>query len=201
MGLSGITPTDLVEKGRLHVERCTGNPDLQLPPGLLVDLASACDALELANIAVRENGGKRDTQIRDARVWEIKNLIRNLAGYVQATCRFDGEKIMSTGFELHKTPQPVGILEGPPNLQAKRGKLSGEVRLNWKGMRGRLFYELEINTGDPEAPEDWRPLRRTGRNYHTVTGLEPDRSYYFRVRAVSSAGEGLLSDLVLCKAA
>lgn len=201
MGLSGITPTDLVEKGRLHVESCHGNPDVPLPPDFLATLAAACDALELANFTMRENGGKRDRLIRDARVWEVKNLIRNLAGYVNANCQADGEKILRAGFDLHKTPLPVGILEGPQNVQAKRGKLPGEVRLNWKGKRGKLYYELEINAGDTKVPEDWKPLTWTGRNYYTVTGLETDRPYYFRVRAVGTAGQGMLSDVAMCKAA
>ena len=53
LGLNGLPATDLVERGRSHVERCSGNPDLILPPDFLALMAAACDALEYANMAVR----------------------------------------------------------------------------------------------------------------------------------------------------
>ncbi|MGB3526589.1 MAG: fibronectin type III domain-containing protein [Flavobacteriales bacterium] len=201
IGFSRISPTDLVEKGRLHVTSCMGNPDLQLPPDLLTSLASACDALELANIAVRENGGRQDRYIRSARTWDLQMLLRQLAGWVQAQYGENGEKIAAAGFELHKAPRPVGILEAPQELRARRGKLAGEVRLNWRGVKGRACYDVEINLGNLEDPEAWTPLTSTSKNYHTVTGLEPDRSYFFRVRAVGTAGNGRLSVLAMSKAA
>ena len=48
LGLASLTPTALVEKGRNHVESCTGNPDITLPTDFLKELGDACDALDAA---------------------------------------------------------------------------------------------------------------------------------------------------------
>ena len=68
LGIVGLSSAALVEKGRLHVEKLTGNPDYNLPAGFLTSLSDACDALEKANVQVRDNGGKSDHLLRRERV-------------------------------------------------------------------------------------------------------------------------------------
>lgn len=201
VGLVSLTPTALVEKGRNHIESCTDNDNVTLPTDFLKDLGLACDALEAANIAVRENGGRKDTLIRDARARELKVMIRSLASYVEAQCKGDGEKITSTGFELHKSPQPVGVLGAPSNLRAERGNQRGDIVLRWNAKRGRTQYVLQMNSGDPNVEENWKWVASTTRNSQTLTGLETDKQYYFRVRANSAAGHGKMSDVATSKAA
>lgn len=200
LGLEGLTPTALVEKGRTLVEKCTGNANLTLPANLLTDLGAACDALEQANLAVRDNGGRQDHVTRDARVVDVQDLIRELAGYVQAQCEGDKEKITSTSFAVRKQPSPVGVLDAPGNLRARRGKLAGEVHLIWDGVYARLMYRLEY-TMDPNDPGSWRTLAQTSKNRYTATGLTSDQLYYFRVQAIGAAGAGELSDSAQAKAA
>ena len=201
VGLVSLTPTALVEKGRNHKESCTDNDNVTLPTDFLKDLGLACDALEAANIAVRENGGKQDRLIRDARVQDLKAMIQALAGYVQAQCEGNGEKITSTGFELYKTRQPKGVLEAPKNVRAERGKLGGDLIVRWKGVPGNLHYSLMINAGDPNNPSEWKWLTNTSKNTINLTGLETDQQYYFRVRANGAAGKGKMSDVATSKAA
>ena len=200
LGLNGLTPTALVEKGRNLVEKCTGNANLTLPATFLTDLGAACDALEQANLAVRDNGGRQDHVTRDARVADVENLVRELAGYVQAQCEGDKEKITSTSFGVRKQPSPVGVPGAPTNVRAGRGKLPGEVHLIWDGVYGRLMYELEVAT-DPNAADGWSLLVRTSKNRYTATGLTSDQVYYFRVRAIGTAGVGQMSDSAQAKAA
>ena len=201
LGLASLTPTALVEKGRNHVEACTADPDLTLPTDFLKDLGAACDALETANIAVLDNGGKQDRIRRAARATVVRNMIKSLAGYVTAQCGGVGEKITATGFALQKSPQPVGVLEAPPNFRAERGKYRGDVVLRWNAKRGRTIYTLQINTGDPNLENGWKWAASTTRNVHTLSGLETDKQYYFRVRANSAAGPGELSEVTSSKAA
>ncbi|MBX2983379.1 MAG: fibronectin type III domain-containing protein [Flavobacteriales bacterium] len=201
LGLASLTPTALVEKGRNHVESCTGNPDITLPTDFLKELGDACDALDAANIAVQNNGGKQDRSRRAARVTELEAIIRLLAKHVEVQCGGIAEKILSTGFDLRKPRQPVGVLDAPPNLRAERGKQRGDVVLRWGAKRGRTTYSLQVNSGDPKLEEDWRWAASTTRNTYTLTGLETDKQYYFRVRANSTAGAGKLSDVAASKAA
>ncbi len=201
LGLDGLTPTDLVEKGRNHLDSCTDNDNVTLAPDFLEKLATACDNLEAANIAVRENGGRQDTMRRTARVKDLQLVIRNLAGYVNAQCADDGEKISSTGFDLRKTPQPTGVLDAAKNVRAERGKLPGDLVVRWNGVPGRLSYSLFINAGDPNNPAEWKWLKTTSRNSFMATGLVSDQQYYFRVRATGTAGKGKMSDVATSKAA
>ncbi|WKZ65794.1 MAG: hypothetical protein QY325_13620 [Flavobacteriales bacterium] len=201
LGLIGLTPTALVEKGRNLVEKCTGNANLTLPANLLTDLGAACDALEQANLAVRDNGGRQDHVTRDARVADVQDVVRELAGYVQAQSEGDHEKIASTGFGVRKQPSPVGVLDAPANLRAGRGKLPGEVHLMWDGVYGRLMYAVYITDGDPKDESTWKLLVQTSKNRYTAAGLTTDRAYYFRVQAIGTAGAGEMSDSATAKAA
>jgi hypothetical protein len=200
-GLTGLTPTALVEKGRNHIERCTRNTNVTLPADFLENLGMACDDLEAANIQVRENGGRKDLLIRDARALTVKSMIRTLASYVDAQCEGDGVKINSTGFELHRSPQPVGVLDAPTNVRAERGNQRGDVVLRWNAKRGRTQYVVQMNSGDPKVEENWKWLASTTKIMHTISGLETDKQYYFRLRAHSAAGKGKMSDVAMSKAA
>lgn len=201
LGLARLTPTDLVEKGRNHINCCTANANITLPATFLQELGDACDALEVANIAVRDNGGKLDTLRRNKRVPVVQDLVRVLEGYVSAQCLGDGEKITSTGFELVRSPQPVGVLDAVTDARAERGKQRGDVVLRWNAKRGRINYSLQMNGGDPNSESDWRWAASTSRTTITLRGLETDKQYYFRVRANSAAGAGKLSDVCTSKAA
>ena len=120
LGLLGLTSPALVEKGRAHIAKCTGNPDVTLPANFLTDFTAACDALEAASINSQQNGGKVDTLLRMEREREVGDFIRRLAGIVEEQCLDDLEKITGTGFEVRKPAAPVGVPDAPRNLRAKR---------------------------------------------------------------------------------
>ena len=201
LGLERLTPTDLVEKGRNLVAKCTGNPNVTPPGTFLTDMTAGLDALEAANIAVRDNGGRVDTLTRNERVKDVQEFIRQLAGYVQAECGDDQEKIASTGFTTRRVPSPIGILDAPGNVRAEAGELPGTINIRWDAVYGRLLYRVFMTSGDPNDEATWEELLMTSKNYHTVQGLESFKSYYFRLLAIGTAGEGKMSDSATAKAA
>ncbi len=201
LGLQGLTPAALVEKGRNLIQKCTGNPNLTLPADFLTEFTAAVDALEMANLAVLENGGRKDHALRGLHRVDVENCIRKLSALVEEQCFADVAKILSTGFDLRREPAPLGLPPAPTNLRARRGVLGGEVDLIWDSARGRLFYEAQVNDGDPNVEENWRLLVQTSKNRYVATGLRSDHVYYFRVRAVGTAGAGPLSDSAVSKAA
>ena len=201
LGFRSLTPAALVEKGRNHIEDCTGNANVTLPAGFLTDFGAACDALEAANMAVSQNGGKADTLLRNKRRDEVEEFVRKLAGYVEAQCTNDEEKITSTGFSVRPANTPVGMPTAPQNLRAKRGVLGGEVDLRWDREKDRLMYALYMNAGDPNVEGGWTLLTQTSKNFHVAEGLTSDHVYYFRVEAIGSAGAGPASDSAVSKAA
>lgn len=201
LGLVGLTATAMVERGRNHVEACTANPNVTLPTDFLTDMAKAVNALEAANLRVLKNGGREDHLVRNERVREVEEWIRQLAGYVDAQCGDDAEKIASCAFQVRKRPSPVGLVDAPKNVRALRGKLPGTADLRWDRVKGRLLYNLYICESDPTVEANWKLLLQTSKNFHTATDLTPDAVYYFRAQAIGTAGAGPLSEAVNAKAA
>lgn len=167
---------------------------------LITDFTQAVDDLEAANIAVYENGGRKDTLARNAAKYAVEEFVRELAGYVQAQCNEDALKIASCGFGTRKAPSPVGIVDAPKNLRAGRGKVTGELDVRWDGVQGRIMYALYMY-GDPKVEADWSLLLQTSKNFHTAINLVTDAVYYLRVLAIGTAGPGPISDSAWSKAA
>lgn len=199
LGLDGLSPMEVVERGRAHVTAMTGNPVYTTPTPPLVEISDACDALEAAEITVTTNGGKQDYIIRNQRLEELKELIKELAGYVQAVSQGDEEKISSAAFETRKLPEPSGVLPAPGNLRVRITTLPGELSLRWGGVADRRIYQVQINNGDPLVEENWTLLLMLSKNFHTATGLTSHKAYSFRVCAVGAEGVGPWSDIATAK--
>jgi len=58
-----------------------------------------------------------------------------------------------------------------------------------------------MTSGDPQDEATWQELLMTSKNFHTVQGLESHKSYYFRLLAIGTAGEGMQSDPAMGRAA
>ena len=201
LGYSNLTPAALVEKGRNHVEKLTGNVAFTLPLGFLTDLGKACDALEAANFQVLSNGGRTDTLLRTERVADLKLLIKEAAGYVQAQCDNDVELVNSAGFDIRKQRHPSDIPAAPQDVRAELTTLPGQLKVRWLGVRGRIYYQVWVTIGDPTSEDGWTLLVQTSRNSHLATGLLPGKTYSYRVNAVTTAGAGPVSDYASAKAA
>jgi hypothetical protein len=194
LAIIGLTPAQLIERARALFIALTGNADFPTPTPTLAVLDAAADALEAAEAAVINNGGRQDYLARNERDTDLRSLITLLGSYVQVTSGGDPEKILSAGFQTRKVAAPLGLLPAPGNLRAVASSLPGVIDLRWDRVRGRLIYQVEICEGDTLLPENWKPLILLGRNAHTAVGLTSHKDYSFRVRAIGAAGPSPLSD-------
>lgn len=194
LALVGLTPAQLVERARAIITALTGNTDFPTPTPTLAEVGTAADAVEAADTAVLNNGGRQDYLTRREREQELRDKLTLLGAYVQVTSGGDPEKILSAGYRFRKAPQPVGLVEAPGNLRAEPSSLSGMIHLRWDRVRGRLFYEAQINDGDPLDASNYKPLVSQGSNTYDAAGLTSGKPYTFRVRAVGAAGPGPWSD-------
>lgn len=199
LGLQGLRSVQLVERGRNHVLSMTDNPIYPTPTPALEDITKACDLLEAASIAVEQNGGKLDYLARNERARELRALIKELSGYVQAVSAGDPEKIASAGFQTRKLPAPVGNMTAATNMRARITTMLGELALRWDKVKGRMIYVLWMCEGDPLVEENWKQMLMTSKNFHTATGLESHKAYCFRVVAVGAAGAGPASDTAIAR--
>ncbi len=199
LGLTGLTPTQLVERGRNHVASMTGNPAYTTPTPTMAVITAACNALEAADLAVQKNGGKLDYLARNQRAKELRALIKLLAGYVQAASGGDPEKITSAAFETRKVPKPVGAMPAPGNMRARITPMPGELDLRWDRAKGRIIYVLEMCLSDIFVEANWKQYAMVAKNFFTAKGLESGKSVSFRVVAVGAAGPGPASDPATAK--
>jgi hypothetical protein len=201
LGVSRLTSTALVEKGRNHVKMLTGNANFTLAAGTLPAITSVCDKLDAANQLVLQNGGRNDHLERNALVTELHLLLKDLQGVVQAQCKNDPVIIASAGFEARKKNQPIGLVAAPKNVRAQFTNLPGEIKARWDSVYGRALYEMWLTDGDPLKEEGWKMVGMTSKNFHTFSGLVSGTVYNVRISAVGTAGTGPVSDYASAKAA
>ncbi|MBZ0207281.1 MAG: fibronectin type III domain-containing protein [Flavobacteriales bacterium] len=201
LGMTRITPGDLLVKARNMVAMMTGNATYATPTPALADVSAASVVLEEAISAYQLNPGPGEVVDRDVAFDALKSLVTDLGGYVQSASNGDITLIKSAGCVVRKSPEPVGMMPKPKNVTAQNSPLRGRIEVRWGGVRGRSVYELEFCLGDPTVEANWKLLALTSKNWYNADGLESDSEYYFRVKAIGAAGAGPLSDSAHAKAA
>jgi len=193
-GLSRITPTALVAKGRHHITMLTGNVAFPTPDPTLVVLGAACDTLGAAEQAYAFSRRKVEKPARDAAFAALKELVRVLAAYVQSKCNNEKELIISAGFDVRRSNEPLGLLPAPANVRALVTDFPGRLEVRWNGVRGRLLYTLQMTDTDPLLPAGWSPLVQTSKNRFVVDDLDRNKVYSFRLYTIGAAGASPASD-------
>lgn len=201
LGLDRITPAGLLVKARNMVTKLTGNADFATPTPPLATVTTACDALQTAINAYDLNPGPAELTDRDLAFAEVKALIVDLGGYIQAASNGDLAKIKSAGCIVRKSPSPIGKLPAPASVVALSTAYAGRIEVRWNGVKGRNTYSLEVCSGDPNVAANWSLLTLTSKNRHTAEDLVSNTVYHFRVRAIGAAGESPISDAASAKAA
>ncbi|HMC97449.1 MAG TPA: fibronectin type III domain-containing protein [Flavobacteriales bacterium] len=201
LGLDRITPSALLVKARNMVTQMTGNASFTTPVPPLATVTTAGDALEAAINAHDLNPGPSELIDRNLAFENVKGLLVDLSGYVQAASGGDLDKIKSAGCAVRKSNSPIGQLPAPRKLLAITTRYPGRIEVQWGGVRGRNTYSLEICVGDPNVEANWSLLALTSKNRYTADALESDKVYYFRVTAIGAAGASPVSDQANAKAA
>lgn len=185
-----------MEKGRNHVTMLTGNAAFPTPTP-----TTACDDLDTANQAYDFNRGKTEKETRDVAFAALLDLIRELAGYVQANCNNEKDLILSTGFDVRRIAFSLGVLPTPGYVRALVTPYPGRLDVRWAGVRGRRIYSLYITDKDPQDPVSWKLLAQTSKNSFTAEGLQSNTVYTFRLQTIAAAGASPMSDIASAKAA
>jgi len=188
LGLVGLTSKALVEKGRNCVDMLTGNASFTLPAGFLASITDACNVLEQANEEVLFFGGKVNYQAKRVAQVALTDLIRELAGYVQAQSGGDASKILSAGFDVRKKGLPVEKVDKVQNLRYDPTDVSGSADLRWNVALHATTYQLFVNLAGADQEDAWQPVAFTSKARFTVENLEPGKPYWFRVVAIGRKG-------------
>jgi hypothetical protein len=161
------------------------------PPLPYSDARTALDLLE-ARLSAAENGGALAKQELKDQTRIVDNIIKDYRTYVTLRSKGDRTLVLSSGFQASRDSSPVGALGQVVNLKSKLTGIPGEVKLRWSSMRGRQFYEVQVQGG---TYNDWHPITTTRVNL-LLTGLVSFQRYKVRVRASGAAGFGPFSDII-----
>lgn len=201
LGHSGVTFEALVDKSRTNVSKLTGNAAFASPIPALSVVTAATERLDTAVQAYAFSRSRLDKQERDIAFAELKGLRQDLGGYVQTVSNGDPELITSAGFEMVAASKPKGILPAPKDVVALARPFPGSLELRFRGVRGRMAYQVYICEGDPLDEKSWRLHTVTGKNRLLFDGLESGKVYFFRVETLGAAGASPVSDMTSAKAA
>lgn len=168
-----------------HVIAClTGNTRFATPDPTLTVVQTALTAFNAA-VAKTVDGTRQDTADKNAKREVLEDLLRKLADYVQRVSAGVEVSILSSGFDIHKKPEPVGPLPTPENFKVKVGKNKGSVEVSCDAVANASFYEFEYTESPASAVSTWLK-KTTTKKQLLLEGLQSGKEYTFRVAAASS---------------
>jgi hypothetical protein len=172
----------------------TGNASYPNPSPTLTAVTAALNAFTTA-VADAIGGGVMLTSVKNDRRAELVALIRELASYVQVTCKGDMTVLLSSGFPIQKPQRnPIGPLPVPADFTVTLGTHSGELDASAAPVFGAAVYNWRIST--VAAPSVVLQSSQTTAASNTFDGLTPGVVYNVEVNAVGAAGPSDWSDPV-----
>jgi hypothetical protein len=175
------------------ITKLTGNATFPTPDVSLVEAKAAVDALEAANLASRDGSRTAISAMHDAEE-AADVLFRNLAAYVDRIAVSNETAILSSGFHVSKQP----ITAQKPELAVQDGDNSGSVWLVARAVDKAGAYNWQYAKDSiPEKEADWLTAGHTTQSYYQLTGLVVASKYFFRVSAVTPAGNSDFTAAVL----
>ena len=175
-----------IAKSRDIQGKMSGNGFFTDPVPSLAEIKSATDELETWFTAALNNDREKKATMRTKRK-KLKDLITSLADYIQIAGEGDETKILSSGFSIRRSKTPAAITDAPVQLKVKAPLHENELEVVWKPVKKAKSYMIEYT----REPESFAPILETAvttRARFIASGLESGIKYWFRVRAVNTAG-------------
>jgi hypothetical protein len=184
--LNDDSDADLIVDCNGVITGMTGNANYLTPvPGIPI-VQTALDEFVAAEAAAI-NGGVVLTAIKKDKRAILVGLMRELASYVQVTCKGDLTVLLSSGFPIQKPQRnPIGTLPAPANLTLTLGSHTGELDAAVAPVFGAAVYNWRISTA--AAPSVVLQSSQTTAASNSFTGLTPGVVYNVEANAVGAAG-------------
>ncbi len=172
----------------------TGNASYPTPAPTLTVVQTALDAF-IAAVADAANGGVALTAIKNDKRDALVILVRELASYVQVTCKGDLTVLLTSGFPIQKPQRnPIGVLPAPAGLVVSLGSRTGELNASAPPVFGAAIYNWRVTT--TAQPSVVVQTAQTTAASNVFDNLTPGVVYNIQANAVGSAGPSNWSDPV-----
>ncbi len=184
----------LLAIGRFIQQSLTGNPNFPTPVPTLLALDAVLDELEL-QINASATGNKVAIAAKKVARKNVIDTLRLMAVYVQSASGGVETKILSSGFEVRASSQPVGQVSAPQNVRVETTAVPGQSIVRCDAVKGATAYVVEINTGDPADELLWKLGAISSSVRVVINGLPSVHVVWFRMYAVGASGKGGVSDV------
>ncbi len=172
----------------------TGNASYPTPTPTLPVIKTALDGFTAA-VADAANGGVALTATKNDKRAALVALLRELASYVQVTCKGDLTVLLTSGFPIQKPQRfPIGVLPAPTGLTVSLGSRTGELNASATPIPGAAIYNWRVTTA--AQPSTVVQTAQTTAASNIFDGLTPGVVYNIQANAVGSAGPSDWSDPV-----
>lgn len=195
LNLRGLSTLEIIDLGRRIVRALTGNPAFPNPQPSLATLTAGIDDLEtaLGNLDRSKQEVATNLSIRDDKQAAAVALLRQSAAFVEALGGDDDSVILSAGMEVRSAASPSQAPAAPGDLSTSEGDHEGEIDLHWNKSKGGKSYEIQRSL-DPPTATSWQHAAVSAKSSATISGLISGTRYWFRVAAITSAGQSGWSD-------
>ena len=203
IAFDSLNEADFQAKAGNILSALTNNPNFPEPwPEPVPSLAQLNEAFKVYLDAYHASLTRDTLKIaqRDAARQTLTYLLKHLANYLELIAHLDTAMLTTTGYDLRKDIVRGihgGTLPGPSDFKIAHGPKSGSLMLHVARLAGAKSYEVQSAQGDPANEDNWKPTTTSATGTHILLeGLTPAQTYWFRIRAIGSGGEGVWTDPV-----
>jgi len=184
--LSGhnFSDKELTVKADYVLISLTGNPNFPTLSDLLVVLKTKNDNFR-SLLAQMEEGNRKVTPEKNQAREDLEKTLRSLAWKIQDISDGDETMIKSSGFDVNRTPSPVGMLDQPINVVVKQGRVSRSLDVSWNPVDHSHSYVVRFTIAPLTDTSVFTTLTATKTNT-TLENLDLKESYLVQVAGVGS---------------
>ena len=168
------------------VSSMTDNEYFGLPIPPMVEVALGVETYENALIKARQTKSIQDMEAKKVAKLNLQNLLSRLANYVNLIADGDVAKLESSGFQLNKPRQAIGILDAPHAITLSSVR-TGQVDIKIDKVENASGYLVMYR----EMGEDIWHNELLSKTTGTIKNLRSVARYEFKTAATSSASSSL----------
>lgn len=197
LNIRNLSATELVARARQIGTALTNNTHFANAQPVVTQVTAAANEVETAyaDSQAARQAAMTKTSILHEKTDTLTGILRQAAAYIESVAGDDETKILSAGVNVKSATASSSASEmaAPIGLSASAGDHEGEIDLIWDKVKGAKSYVIE-RSPDPPTATSWAHEAVAVKSSATVNGLMSGTRYWFRVAAVTSAGQSGWSD-------